>query len=452
MGELIPVVGLETHLQLNTKSKVFCGCANGVPQMGTSTPLTGTSRWQAEPNTHVCPVCLGLPGALPVINRAAVESTVKMALALNCDVNQQSFFERKNYFYPDLPKGYQISQKAAPIGRQGYLEVGGQRVDIWEIHLEEDTAKSVHRVQRDHIKNATLIDFNKSGIPLVEIVSAPGIHTVELLDEYAREVREIARSLGISDGDMEKGQMRFEANISVGQKDDIEKGQLPDYRVEVKNLNSFKSLRDSTSYEIERQIKVLESGGKLVQETRGWDIEGRKTFVQREKEHAHDYRYFPEPDLPPLEIDDQLIKKLQSEITELPSQQRNRFVAMGLTPDQAEILARDKRRQDFVAQLAEKMEITEAVKIVINHPEVMEKSPKEVLADLRQKQEERVKDTGAIESIARQVIENNPQPVADFKAGKTAALKFLVGQVMKESRGKADPQMAAASLQKLLGD
>lgn len=445
MGELIPVVGLEVHLQLNTKSKVFCGCAN-------ATPLTGTLRWQAEPNTHTCPVCLGLPGALPVINRRAIEAALKMALALNCQVNRHSFFERKNYFYPDLPKGYQISQKAAPIGCQGYLEVGGQRVDIWEIHLEEDTAKSVHRVQRDHIKNATLIDFNKSGIPLVEIVSAPAICSVELLDEYAKEVREIARSLGISDGDMEKGQMRFEANISVGQKSAVAKGQLPDYRVEVKNLNSFKSLRDSVSYEIDRQTKSLENGEKLVQETRGWDIEKRQTFVQREKEHAHDYRYFPEPDLPPLEIDNRLIKKLQSEITELPSQQRNRFVAMGLTPDQAEIMARDKRRQDFVVRLAEEIEITEAVKIVINHPEVMEKSPKEVLADLRQKQEERVKDTGAIERIAHQVIENNPQPVADYKAGKTAALKFLVGQMMKESRGKADPQVAASSLEKLLGD
>ena len=446
---MIPIIGLEIHLQLNTKSKVFCGCS--------------TNIWKAEPNTHTCPVCLGLPGALPVINHSAVEGAILAGLALNCKINRATYFERKNYFYPDLPKGYQISQKRVPLGRDGFIEVGGGRVDIWEIHLEEDTAKSLHKGNRhndatvksqtlDRERGETLLDFNKSGIPLLEIVSAPCIHSVELLDAYAKEVREIARALKISNGDMEKGQMRFEANVSIAKsKVKSQKSNLPDYRAEIKNLNSFKSLRDSVAYEIERQTKALEDGKILVQETRGWDARKGQTFVQRKKEAAHDYRYFPEPDLPPLEITNELIGRLRAKLPELPSQMKKRLVSLGLTPSLGATIAQDPRRLQFFERLVElDVPPKEAANLVVNRPEIMEQSPEEILRDFRRKEEEKVSDVGELEEIAKKVIKENPQPVSDYQSGKEEALQFLIGQMMKKTRGKADPRVAQKVLKKFL--
>jgi len=432
MEELTPIIGIEIHLQLKTHSKVFCGCS--------------TAIWKEDPNTHTCPVCLALPGALPVINRKAVEDTILMALALNCRVAKCTYFERKNYFYPDLPKGFQISQKRAPIGRDGYLELGDECVKIWEIHLEEDTAKSTHTQQ------ATLLDFNKSGIPLVEIVSAPCIHSVGTLDSYAKEIRRIARALEVSGGDMEKGQMRFEANVSVGiAAPDAQEVPLPDYRVEIKNLNSFKSLRDAVDYEIERQSELIRSGKTPVQETRGWDVEKRVTFPQREKEYAHDYRYFPEPDLPPITISEEWKEEIRKRMPVLPEEVRSGLEKRGVPKDMAEVVAGDERRLRFFEELVKYGLLeNEAAKLVVNRPEVLDSDPRKVVKDLREERSAVIADDSQLSKVAEKVIAQNPQPVRDYQGGKEEALQFLVGQMMKVTQGKADPQLATAVLKKLL--
>ncbi|MFW6143439.1 MAG: Asp-tRNA(Asn)/Glu-tRNA(Gln) amidotransferase subunit GatB [Patescibacteria group bacterium] len=448
MEKYQPVIGLEIHFQLNTNAKVFCSCSADI--------------WEEAQNTHTCPVCLGLPGAVPVLNKKAFEDAVKMGLALNCSVSEYTYFERKNYFYPDLPKGFQISQKKIPLGTGGSVSIGDDAVDIWEIHLEEDTAKSTHT------KDGTLLDFNKSGIPLVEIVSAPCIHSVDLLDSYAKEIQEIARTLGISACDMEKGQMRFEANVSVEQvadkdladsstsevSEDITSevflGQIPDYRVEIKNLNSFKHLRDAVSYEIKRQINLLEKSETPGQETRGWDVARSRTFVQRSKEEAHDYRYFPEPDLPPVQFDSSFIEQLKEELPVLPGEQRERLESMGLRTYQAKILARDSERHAYFLRLAEEIKVQEAAKLVINQPETMNKDPQQVAEELRREKEETISGEAKLDGIAKKVIEENPEPVEDYRSGKEEAIQFLLGKIMRKTQGKADPQKAKSSLEKFL--
>ncbi|MFW6110364.1 MAG: Asp-tRNA(Asn)/Glu-tRNA(Gln) amidotransferase subunit GatB [Patescibacteria group bacterium] len=453
MEKYQPVIGLEIHFQLNTNAKVFCSCSADI--------------WEEAQNTHTCPVCLGLPGAVPVLNKKAFEDAVKMGLALNCSVSEYTYFERKNYFYPDLPKGFQISQKKIPLGTGGSVSIGDDAVDIWEIHLEEDTAKSTHT------KDGTLLDFNKSGIPLVEIVSAPCIHSVDLLDSYAKEIQEIARTLGISACDMEKGQMRFEANVSIrnlrtaprrsasqGEPQERIEGsgerkaecsrQIPDYRVEIKNLNSFKHLRDAVSYEIKRQINLLEKSETPGQETRGWDVARSRTFVQRSKEEAHDYRYFPEPDLPPVQFDSSFIEQLKEELPVLPGEQRERLESMGLRTSQAKILARDSERHAYFLRLAEEIKVQEAAKLVINQPETMNKDPQQVAEELRREKEETISGEAKLDGIAKKVIEENPEPVEDYRSGKEEAIQFLLGKIMRKTQGKADPQKAKSSLEKFL--
>jgi len=300
MNEYFPTIGLEIHAELKTKTKMFCSCLND-PE-------------EKRPNINICPICLGHPGTLPVINEEAVKKVIKVGLALNCEISKHSFFERKNYFYPDLPKGYQISQYQVPLCKNGFLEIDGRKIRIRRVHLEEDTGRLLHQ------KNYSLVDFNRAGVPLMELVTEPDIKSAKEARKFAQELQLILKYLGVSDADMEKGQMRTEANVSLSKKEN-ELGT----KVEIKNLNSFKAVEEAIEYEIARQTEILKNKKKVIQETRGWDDVKKQTFSQREKEEAKDYRYFPEPDLPPLEITPEMIASIRAEIPELPQQRRERF-------------------------------------------------------------------------------------------------------------------------------
>src|SRR5256884_2128423 len=301
-----PVIGLEIHVQLSTKTKMFCGCA---------------LSFGDEPNTHTCPICLGHPGTLPTTNAESIHFALMIALALECDVAERSIFHRKNYFYPDLPKGYQISQYDLPLARNGLLQLDGNAVRITRVHLEEDTGKLLHAGDALQTASESLVDLNRSGVPLMEIVSEPDIHSAEEARDCAIALRAILRAIGASEADMEKGQLRAEANVSVRPKGSRELG----VKTELKNLNSFRALQRAIDEEIRRQVAVLESGGAIVQETRGWSEADQATFSQRSKEYAQDYRYFPEPDLPPLEVDPAWVGELRASLPELPAARRRRF-------------------------------------------------------------------------------------------------------------------------------
>jgi aspartyl-tRNA(Asn)/glutamyl-tRNA(Gln) amidotransferase subunit B len=473
-----PVIGLEVHVQLLTKTKIFCGCS---------------TRFGDPPNTNVCPVCLGLPGSLPVLNKRAVEMAMRAALALNCIVQERSRFARKNYFYPDLPKGYQISQYELPLATGGWLEieVGGarKRVGITRLHLEEDAAKNLHEGFSQSATKA-YIDYNRCGTPLVEIVSEPDIRSPEEAYAYLTALRQIMLYTGVSDGNMEEGSLRCDANVSVRPRGAQEFGT----KVEVKNLNSFRFLQKALEYEIERHIGVLESGGRLFQETRLWNQAEGHTVGMRSKERAHDYRYFPEPDLLPVHISAAWRDEVLRSLPELPEVKRARFVsAYGITPYDAEVLANTRALADYFeavvkagapGKAAANWMQTELLRHLKDSGKEIEASPvaPQALAELV-KLVESGQITGnvgkkvfatmfesgssaadivvaeglgaqvsesAIEQAAREVIAKNPDNVAKYKAGNEGVFKFFVGQVMRATRGQANPQAVNDILRKLL--
>ena len=472
-----PTIGLEIHVELKTKTKMFCSCLND--------PL------EKEANKNICPICTAQPGSLPVINEEAIHSVIKAGLALNCKIAEKTWFERKNYYYPDLPKGYQITQFESPLCFEGKLD----GIKIRRIHLEEDTGRLMHKnLPAGRQGGYSLVDFNRAGMPLMELVTEPDIHFAEQAKNFAQELQLIFKYLGISDADMEKGQMRVEANISLNM----------GTKVEVKNLNSFRSVEKAIEYEIKRQQEILEEDGKIEHETRGWDDAKQETFSQRTKETSDDYRYFPEPDLPPLDIKPELIKKLAAEIPELPQVRRKRFEKEYKLPAlSVDILVNFKYLADFFEHTVSELNawlksgkiktdidrlivlsanyiITEFPKFIFENREIKitpenfaeliylifigeisssgaQEALKEMFktgADPSQIIESRnlkqVSNRDDLDKIAEQTIKNNPQPVEDYKQGKETALQFLVGQAMRETKGKANPEVVAKILRDIL--
>ena len=437
MKQYEPVIGLEVHVELNTKSKMFCSCS--------------ADYFGKEPNTHTCPVCLGLPGALPYTNGEAIKSCIKIGLALNCQIAKESLFERKNYFYPDLAKGYQISQYRWPLCTGGHLEVesadGTKRtIRINRAHQEEDTGKLTH------VGPDTLIDFNRSGVPLVEIVTEPDFTDTVQVRNYAKKLQAIMRSIGVSNADMERGDMRLEANVSVrpvGQK------ELPNYRVELKNINSFRFTVAAVEYEIKRQKEALERGEKLHQETRGWNETKKETFLQRSKEEAHDYRYFPDPDLPQLLTQD--MQEVRSEVIKLlpGTKEENLIKDWAVDQKAAGILLRQGTADYFekAAEIGKRqgLDISGLATYIVNNPKVSQQmDPGELVSQLSSKSRQILTDEAQLTKIAQKAIAANPQAAKDFKSGKVTALQALIGAVMRETKGKADPQKTRQIFEKLL--
>jgi aspartyl-tRNA(Asn)/glutamyl-tRNA(Gln) amidotransferase subunit B len=478
MTEYEPVVGFEIHAELATESKVFCGCS--------TEPL-------APANTHTCPICLGMPGVLPVLNRKAMELALKVVLACHCDVPSPSIFERKNYYYPDLPKNYQISQKRAPIGLNGWFEfeVDGEtrRVSIVDIHLEEDAGKLVHPEERS-AAGTSLVDFNRAGVSLLEIVSGPDLHTLAEAEAYMTAMRQLLLYLGVSEARMEMGQIRFEANISVRPQGST----ILCKRVEIKNLNSFRTVLRGIEHEVERQSEIYRDGGQVAQETRLWDEVRGMTVAMRSKEESHDYRYFPDPDLVPLVYTADELEAIRASLPELPAARRARFMAeYGLPAYDAALLTAEKALADFVdaavalgapaksvsnwtmgelmrllnergiapeanpitpAALAALIGMIEAGKINNNQGKQVfaamfesGKSPEEIV---KEKGFAQISDVSALEAIVDQVIAANPDPAARYAAGEDKPLGFLVGQIMKLSRGQANAPVVNDLLRKKL--
>jgi len=476
------IIGLEIHTELQTRSKMFCGCRADV--------------FGLPPNSAVCPVCLGLPGTLPVPNRTAVEWTIKIALALNCEINRFSQFHRKNYFYPDMPKNYQISQYDYPLGVNGYLEIetskGLRRIRIHRVHLEEDTGKLVHVGKTGRISEAdySLVDFNRAGVPLVEIVTEADIRSPEEARVFMQTLRAVLLALEVSDCNMEEGSLRCDANVSIRPAGSKEFGT----KTEIKNLNSFRALEKGLEYEIRRQLELVLNGEKVVQETRHWDDANKRTVTLRTKEEAHDYRYFPEPDMVPLEISDELIEKIRRELPELPREKKDRFIKeYGIKEKDAGILVQDREMAEFFEKAASRsknpqmianlilsdllyylnesgtwfsdtkitpehlIEIADLVESGIISTKIareifgeMFKSGKMPSEIVKERGLEQISDGALIAEVIKQVIAENPQAVADYRSGKKQAVGFLVGQVMKKTQGKANPRLVTEKIAEFL--
>jgi aspartyl-tRNA(Asn)/glutamyl-tRNA(Gln) amidotransferase subunit B len=473
-----PVIGLEVHVQLGTKTKIFCSC-----------PV----EFGAPPNTNVCPVCLGLPGALPVMSRQAVELAISASLALHAKINPFSRFARKNYFYPDLPKGYQISQYDQPLAEHGYLDIvaenGKKRIGVTRIHMEDDAGKSIHDGFKDSDRY-TYVDLNRSGTPLIEIVSEPDMRSSDEAYAYLTELKQVIQYIGVSDCDMEKGQLRCDANVSVRLRGAPKFGT----KVEVKNVNSFRFVKQAIEYEIERQVEIVDRGGAIEQESRLYDAASAVTVGMRSKEHAHDYRYFPEPDLVPLRVSDHWLHEVKARLPELPADRRDRFVNQySLREYDAQVLSLTRATGDYF-EIAAKVSgdgrttanwvvgdlmglLNSAGKEIetspisaehlgelvalINKSELSGKLAKEILPKMFETGDapsvimdreglKQISDSGALEKIAEEVIAANPKQVEQYKGGKTALLGFLVGQVMKASRGQAHPAAVNEVLKKKL--
>jgi len=423
----IPIIGLEVHIELSTKSKLFCKCS--------------AEHFAKKPNTQVCPICLGLPGALPYTNHDAVKSVIKFGLALGCVINNFSKFDRKHYFYPDLPKSYQISQYDLPICGSGMFQVNIRRV-----HLEEDTGKLVHETI-DGVKSS-LIDFNRSSVPLMEMVTEPEFHDTESIISFLKEIQLIARYLEISNADMEKGSMRLEANISLSPD-----GTLPNYKVELKNINSFRFLEKAIKAEIVRQEEILVKGGKIDPETRGYDEMKQTTFLQRSKEEAKDYRYFPEPDLPPMRFTEDEIFKIKNQITELPEQKRKRFEEdYKLPKDFTEILVSNKARADYFEQAVKlvKGEVFSAktvADLMINKKLDSEfPEPAGFIKKIMEVTNVEYSGEQETEVAIIEVISENQKAVSDYKNGKGEVVGFLIGMVQKKLKGKGNPATLRGNL------
>jgi aspartyl-tRNA(Asn)/glutamyl-tRNA(Gln) amidotransferase subunit B len=469
--EFEPVIGLEIHAELQTRSKMFCAC-----------PVVDSTT--AEPNRYVCPVCAGMPGTLPVPNQRAIEWTILTGLALNCEIAEYSLFYRKNYFYPDLPSEYQRSMYDYPLCLNGYLEIdtpeGTKRVRIRRVHIEEDTGKLLH------VGGATLVDFNRAGVPLMEIVTEPDMHSVEEVKAFAIALRTLLRYLRVNSGDMEKGVIRFEANVSVRPKGETRLGT----RTEIKNLNSFRALVRAVEYEIRRQIEIVRAGGQVEQETMGWDEARGVTVPQRGKEHAHDYRYFPEPDIPPLAISREWVERIRAMLPELPRARRERFEReYGLTRYEADLLTEDHAVADYFEEavrharqgdppleprtlatwitgelfrlmneagveigdvrvpptaLVDLIRMVQRGEINLNTGKMVLREAFEAGEAPRRIVEARgltqIRDVEALRAIVLRVIEENPREVESYLRGKEGVLKWFVGQVMRATRGQADPQ------------
>ena len=496
------IIGLEIHAELKTKSKMFCTCNND-------------SR-NAKPNTNVCPICLGHPGTLPYPNKQAIESTILVGLALNCKVQELSKFDRKNYFYPDLPKGYQISQYDLPFCYDGYVELDDDKIIITRIHLEEDTGKLIH----PNNKKYSLVDFNRSGTPLMEMVTEPVIPDAQTAKKFCQAYQQILRYLDISNADMEQGEMRCEANVSVQEKGkwkysgNCEIKPVGNYKlspkIEIKNINSFKAVEKAIEYEIKRQIQALEDGERLVQETRGWNENKSQTISQRVKETSADYRYFPEPDIPPIKIDAKWIKKIKSQLTELPQEKKERFRKQySLSDEDAEILVSTKELAEYTEQVISELRawidsagddwerqkkklakatsnwlISELFKhlradnkkisdinitpenfaeliTLVYKDKINSTAGQKILDEMYAKGGdptnimqnlglEQIDSSEELENIIKGIITKNPKQVEEYKGGKENVLQFLVGQTMSATKGKANPKKVSEILKKLL--
>ncbi len=428
MNKYSPVIGLEVHVELKTKSKMFCGCSN--------------DYFGKEPNSHTCPACLGLPGALPVPNKKAIEWCIMIGQALKCDIPLLSKFDRKNYFYPDLSKGYQISQYDQPFAQNGSITLSGnKKIGITRAHMEEDTGKLIH--QTIDGKRLSLIDFNRSGAPLVEIVTEPDFENALQVKEYLQKLQQIVRYLNVSDADMEKGEMRLEPNISLREQG---KKELPSYKVEVKNINSFRFVEKAINYEIKRQTEILDGGKIPVQETRGWDEIRQKTFSQRVKEEAQDYRYFPEPDIPPFEWTNSLINEIKSSLPELPDQKISRFQKdYALSYYNAEILTREIGLADYFEKAVklQRADITAkdiANRIINKKIDINSVAPDKLIQQISEDKKEIDIDKNELDNLVSEVLSQNQKAVEDYKNGKEASLMFLLGQIMRKIGKKVDTQ------------